>query len=243
MKKGMHTNAVSYAAPNSGMFVLGIDASINHGAFVTLRNGRLYRYRFVTDRKKIADKMRSNAVYLEAAKVKDSEMRAVLRLDFWQRYLDKIISPAHQYVGVEDYAYRAPQGAHQIGEVGGLIRLKLWRIGCSFRLLDPLSVKMFAAHDGTAKKDLMIETVNARWPETKIFSRCSELRAAQSPEEEDLCDAYAIAQMTWTEVKLRHGVLLASQLHEKELQVFNRCTKRWPISVLGREWLKRESRR
>lgn len=220
-------------------FVLGIDVSINHGAFVTLRNGRLYRFRLVTNRKKIADKMRTHAVYLEATKAKDSERRTALRLDFWQRYLDKVISPAHQYTGVEDYAYRAAQGAHQIGEIGGLIRLRLWRAGVSIRLHDPLSVKMFAAHDGTADKGLMIKSVNERWPETAIFSKCSEIRGAQSPEEEDLCDAYAIAQMVWTEVRLRRGEIAPSELSEKELQVFNRCTKRWPVSVLGREWLKR----
>ena len=222
-----------------GTFVLGIDVSINHGAFVTLLDGRLFQYRFVTDRKKIADQMRIHATYLEASRAKDAGRRSLLRLDFWERYFPKVIVPLQQYVGLEDYAYRAIQGSHQLGEVGGMVRLWLWRIGCNIRLHDPASVKAYTAHDGTADKGLMIESVNARWPETRLFFRCSELRGRQAPEEEDLCDAYAIAQMVWAEVRLRRGELALSDLPEKEIQVFNRCTKRWPVSILGREWLRR----
>lgn len=224
----------------SKAIVMGIDISINHGAFVVLEDGVLAGYRFVTDRKTVADKSKGAGMYMPAAKLKDAQERGVVRIAFWSQYLATLLNNVYEYVGIEDYAYRAAMNAHQIGEIGGMVRLRLWKAGCKIRLHDPGSVKMFAAHDGTADKDLMVATVRKRWPETEAFARHSE-GSKYVVIEEDLCDAYAIAQLVWTEVQLRRGELQMSQLLEKEVRVFNRCTKRWPTSVLGRDWLHRDS--
>jgi len=88
---------------------------------------------------------------------------------------------------------------------------------------------MFACHKGNAKKGEVQKAVADRWGVD--FTHCG----AQA--HEDLCDAYVLAMMGLTEVRLRSGEIAMNNLHPKELQVFNRTTKKAPINVLGRGWI------
>jgi hypothetical protein len=233
-------------------YVTGIDISMNHGAFVTLADGELSDYCFVTERESVARSSKKKGLYFSPSKMKDMQERAICRLTYWEWYFNELfswrISPIvakTDFFGVEDYAYRAAMNAHQIGEIGGALRLKIWHTGKALRLHDPGSVKMFAAFDGTADKDEMIASSLKRWPETESFSKHTpEPKRGANPfrsVEEDLCDAYAIAKLVWLEVQLRRGTVNPRDLHPKELQVFNRCTKRWPVSLLGRDWLAKKT--
>lgn len=222
--------------------ILGIDLSPNHGAFVALGiGGLLVDYCYATDRRKVADKSKSKGTYLALTKYKGKEnaqVRSMVRMEFWDGYLEATIGdlfPSH--VGLEDYAYRAAQGAHQIGEVGGIARSMIWRMALKARLHDPQSAKMFVAHKGNADKTMVANAVRSRWPETEEFDRYTV--GSDSRTTEDLFDAYAIARLVLTELLLRRGELDLSSLHEKEIQVFNRCTKNFPVSTLGRSWIQK----
>lgn len=218
--------------------VSGIDVSLNHGAFVSLRDGKLDDYLFVTDKSKLASKSLSHGVYLKNDRKADKQARAVKRLEFWSGFFgDMRESFEPEYVGVEDYAYKAAQGAHQIGEVGGLLRLDLWVYDIKLRLHDPASLKMFAAHDGSADKEEIVCAVVERWEECREFANYRH--GKDSTTVGDLCDAYTLAQLVWLEIQLRRGDKRLSDLHPKEVQVFNRTTKTYPINVLGREWIYR----
>ena len=221
--------------------VLGADISMNHGAFVQLNAGKLDSYNFVTDRQKVAKISTKHGTHMFATKLKDMHERGVVRLGFWSTYLASVLGGAADYVGVEDYAYRIPMNAHQLGEVGGLFRLKAWLRHKKVRFHDPGSVKMFAAHDGTADKKEVAYFVQERWPETEEFRRYSYSRGKTdyTVVEEDLCDAFAVAQLVWLEVQLRRGDVVMRDLHEKEIKVFNRVTKQWPVNILGRGWVQR----
>ena len=103
---------------------------------------------------------------------------------------------------------------------------------------------MFTTHDGTAQKDLVERSVKSRWKAD--FSKYNPPRAAsrggKQPKQnrttsEDLADAYALAMMVYTEVLIRSGNTLMKELHPKEVQVFNRVTKTYPVNLLDREWL------
>jgi hypothetical protein len=107
------------------------------------------------------------------------------------------------------------------------------------RLHDPSSLKIFTAHDGSASKPEVVRCAKKRWPESKEFAKYSEGKYTAT--EEDLCDALAIAKMTWTEVLLRNGAMRLKDLHPQEVRVFNRCTSRWPTSLLDRDWLQRST--
>lgn len=59
-------------------------------------------------------------------------------------------------VVVEGYSYNANYNAHQLGELGGLIRWTLWRHGISFTVVPPAALKKWATGKGNAGKDQMV---------------------------------------------------------------------------------------
>jgi Holliday junction resolvasome RuvABC endonuclease subunit len=230
--------------------VHGWDLALNHSGFVELENGELSNFWYFTTEAGAAKKSKKHGFRLilpTAAKMKDKQQRAMERLTWNENFIkEHILSRNPDYIGIEDYAVRADQGAHQLGEMGGVARMLVWHSGSKLRLHDPISIKMFAAHDGTASKDEVERMVEKRWD--CDFSKYNQpiskpTKKNPDPKEnrtvsEDLCDAFAIAKLVWTEVQLRAGKILLSDLHEKEVRVFNRVTKSYPVSLLGREWLK-----
>lgn len=221
--------------------VHGWDLSLNHGAFVELIDGELSNYWYVTDNATAAAKKHGTRLDPELLKIKDPNERNLRRIVWWEHFIDKqILMPrAPEYVGIEDYALDARQG-HMKGELGGIARILCWFRGVKIRLHDPLSIKMFAAHDGTCQKDEIERAVLKRWGQD--FSDRNPPKAPKAKRQnrtvsEDIADAYAIAQMIWAEVQLRRGDLQLNEFHEKEIRVFNRVTKTYPVSLLDRDWI------
>lgn len=214
--------------------VHGWDLSLNHSAFVELTDGKLTDFRYVTEVKGCADAggRRGHRLVLSGK----GPQREVERLSWWESFIDGIITERKpEYVGIEDYAFGASDRAHAKGELGGLARLRCWNRGVKFRLHDPQSIKMYAAHNGSASKDDVVESVEERHGlDFTIYNGGLK----QTHVGEDLADAFWIAQLVWVEVQLRRGLLQLSDLeHPKEIQVFNRTTKANPVNILGREWL------
>jgi Holliday junction resolvasome RuvABC endonuclease subunit len=229
--------------------VHGWDISLNHGAMVELTDGELSNFWYYTDLAGSAakSKKRGHRIDPDIFKIKDKHVRQMQRLAWLEHFMDKkVLMPSMpQYVGIEDYAIRAEQGAHYLGEVGGIARILCWFRGINMRLHDPTSVKMFTAHDGTCQKDAVTRAVEKRWG--MDFSSLDQplaqpTKKTPNPKKnmqtsEDLSDAYSIAQLVWTEYQLRQGLIKLSDLHEKEVRVFNRTTKTYPINLLDREWI------
>jgi hypothetical protein len=225
------------------VLVQGFDVSLNHGAVVQLRNGKLDDFWYYTDVAGSASRSKKQGYRVEIPTPKkqpDKQIRSAIRLDWVSKWIDRIpLAHKPHFAGLEDYALGADQGAHYLGEIGGQARRLLWLRGVRFRLHDPIAVKLFVTHDGTAQKDLVEEFVMSRWkvdfgmyndPKSR-----SKTKARQTSE--DLCDAFGLAQLVWTEYLLRKGKIKLSSLHEKEIQLFNRVTKAYPINILGREWI------
>ncbi len=231
------------------MRVQGYDISLNHGAVVQLLDGELENFWYYTDQVGSASKSKKHGTRLKLPKTKEKQIVSIARLDWIDGYFERLITEQKpDYVGIEDYALDAKRGAHYSGEVGGNARLLMWRRGVPFRLHDPLSIKMFTAHDGTCQKDAIERAVKKRWgADFSKYNQPAPKPSKRVPEpfqnrrtSEDLADAYGIAQMIWTEVQLRSGHLLLRKLHQKEVRVFNRVTKSYPVSLLDREWLHNE---
>jgi hypothetical protein len=226
--------------------VMGMDISLNHGAIVVLDDGKMVDFAYYTDAAGSAN--RSKRGYrIVLPNTKDRGQRSVARLAMLENYLDKKILAVQkpQYVGLEDYAIRAEQGAHYLGEIGGITRILCWFRGFNLRLHDPTSVKMYIAHDGTCQKDSIEKAVLDRWgvdfsdvntPAPKPNKKTAEPKQNRRTSE-DLADAYGIAQMVWAEVQLRRGDLGLSDFHEKEIRVFHRITKSSPVCLLERDWI------
>lgn len=229
--------------------VVGLDISLNHGAMIELTNGNLTNFGYYTNLAGSASASnRGIRLPSELFKPVNKHNLGVARLewvgDILKTWIDKKFNRP-DFIGLEDYAIRAEQGAHQLGEVGGQARLICWQNRVKLRLHDPTSVKMFAAHDGTCQKDAVQRAVLERWGvDFSSFDQPPAKPTVKRPDpapncqtSEDLCDAYAIAMLVWTEVQLRSGVLSLSSLHDKEIRVFNRVTKTYPINLLDREWI------
>jgi Holliday junction resolvasome RuvABC endonuclease subunit len=217
--------------------ILGADISLAHGAFVLLVNNRVADFQFVSDRKKVCDKGKKAGTFLPSVRIEDKQQRDTVRLAFWGAYLKSLISsmrPSH--AGVEDYAYRATQSAYHLGEIGGLLKVNLYMAGVLLRLHDPASLKMFAAHHGTLDSKETMAAILERWPEAREFFE-KFTSGADARTVEDLCDAYALAKLVKLELDIRKGKRRLDELPPKELTVFNRCTKRYQVSLLARDWI------
>jgi len=213
---------------------LGADISLNHSGFVLLdEDGNYITLTYITDKKASADKLKKLAHLWKKPATKDRQIMEVARIAYLSSALEKIVDQlSPDFVATEGYAYDMPR-AHQLGEVGGIFRLLLWKLKIPFRIHDPLTLKMFAAHQGNADKEAVVKAVKKRWDwDFSGYNGGKDLTT-----EQDLCDAYTLAEMCRTEWLLRRGALRLSDLHEKEVQVFQRATKAAPISILGRDWI------
>jgi Holliday junction resolvasome RuvABC endonuclease subunit len=74
------------------------------------------------------------------------------RLDYIAAAVREACSPARM-VAVEGYAFGRPQGMAALGEVGGLVRWLLWRLGVPYVDVPPASLKRYATGHGNAPKD------------------------------------------------------------------------------------------
>lgn len=218
----------------------GLDISLNHGAIVQLKNGKLDNLFFYTDRAGSAKKSKGHGFRIDLPTTKkqpDKHIRSIIRLNWINNWISLIVKENPPYLaGLEDYAVGADQGAHYIGEVGGCARLALFNNRVRFRLHDPMSVKMFITHDGTAKKDLVERCVKRRW-DVDFSHYNGTTKSSNRQTSEDLSDAFGVAMMVWMEYLLRKGLVPLSHFHEKEIRVFNRITKAFPVNILGREWI------
>ncbi len=225
--------------------VQGWDLSLNHAGLFELKNGKPSWFRYVTIQAGAANASKKHGVRLKLPKVKDRALFNVMRIAWWERYLWEVIEERKpDFVGIEDYALDQSMNAHDKGELGGLAKMLLWIHRVPFRLHEPGSIKMFAAHHGNCGKNQMEEAVRERWGfDFRKFNqpvRAESKKGQDTTVSEDLADAVAIAQIVWAEVQLRRGEIVMSDLeHEKEIQVFNRTTKAYPVNVLSREWIQK----
>lgn len=229
--------------------VHGFDLALNHGACVEFFEGRPSKWWFYTDRAGCATRGGDVATRLIFSKsLKDRQQLQMSRLSQIERWITKIlIERKPDLIGIEDYAIRQEQGAHYMGEVGGIARMIAWSMGIPFRLHDPLSVKMFAALDGTAQKDAVERSMAEEYPDLPFeeynMPKPSSAKKQNRQTSEDLYDATAIALLIWTEHLLREGEITTSDLgHKKRIQVFNRVTKTYPTNLLDRNWIVNDPR-
>ena len=71
------------------------------------------------------------------------------------RVLDLETESGCGLVAIEGYAYARPNQAHQIGELGGVIRTALHDAGIEWVTVAPSSIKQYATGKGNANKDLV----------------------------------------------------------------------------------------
>jgi hypothetical protein len=156
-----------------------------------------------------------------------------------------------KYIAVEDYALRAAQGAHQIGEVGGALRVLLMHSSDpltlhGLRLYNVTEVKMAACDNGTADKDTVVRPAVLGWAQqdfVDLFCRL-EARGVSNDILGDIVDAYVLAHMVRAECHLRDGRMQLWNLSGGMKRVFNRvsdktggCYIERPFLTAANTWL------
>lgn len=82
------------------------------------------------------------------------------RIHYIWEQIEPVLSDATKLVVVEGYAFNAHQGAHFLGELGGIIRYHLWRRGLRWIDIPPPTLKVYATGSGSASKfDVLAEAV------------------------------------------------------------------------------------
>lgn len=71
---------------------------------------------------------------------------------------------------LEGYAFARPNQSHQIGELGGVLRVMLHELGMKWLEVAPSAVKKFATGKGNAKKEEVAVGVYKRWKKEFVSS-------------------------------------------------------------------------
>ncbi len=110
------------------------------------------------------------------------KLRGVARLSWYRDKIRGLIDDVHPgKVVIEGYAFARPNQAHQIGELGGVVRLALMDWGGQWYEVPPASMKKFVTGMGNAKKNVIPLHLYKRW---KL-----------EVEQEDQADATGLAMM------------------------------------------------
>lgn len=121
--------------------VMGIDPSLTSTGLVVLENG--------------------NLILHEILEVKEKGIARLLTL---QNILEgRLFAYKPDLVVVEGYAFARSNQAHQMGELGGMIRMLLTQKRVPWLEVAPTQVKKFATGKGNAAKELILMNVLKRW--------------------------------------------------------------------------------
>jgi len=112
------------------------------------------------------------------------------------------------WVGIEDYAFARPFQMAPIGELGGVVRLHLFKAGLPYRLYTPQQVKKFCSGKGTSKKSTMILSVYKKW--------------GFETTDDNIADALAIAKLTQAHYSVINNITPISAYLQYEQDTLNR---------------------
>jgi hypothetical protein len=137
-------------------------------------------------------------------------------------------------VSIEGYALHGVGKLTNIVEATMLVKTMIYNNNTPLRIYTPSMIKKFATGNGTAGK---VSMFNSYENEPAVMD-LSHLTPLQNPYE-DIVDAYWVAKLLQTELKLRRGLLTLNELTVKRIEVFNAVSKSQPINLLVRDFITR----
>ncbi len=85
------------------------------------------------------------------------DLKGPQRLAWIAAHIRRLAQHHHaRFVALEGYAFARPNQAHQLGELGGVIRTTLWGAHIPYLEVAPKTLKLWAAGTGNADKRAMI---------------------------------------------------------------------------------------
>ncbi len=142
-----------------------------------------------------------------------------------------------QYIAIEDYSFARKGLVTKIAENTGILKSKLYDIGCQLRTYEPTSIKMFYTGNGSADKNLMIAEYIESGNVLGIDTTLKQFSINDKSNLNDIVDSYAIATLLHTELLLRNGLKQINSLSIKQIQVFNKIHKDTKTNLLDTDFI------
>ena len=228
------------------MLICGLDISKTHYALVIKETeSNITDYTICTTTKTIvkhAEKENIICHYLVPwqtfkKEIESQEAYNVYLCDSIYKFLFKDIlsMPGEKgYIAIEGYAVHALGQLLQIAEISGVAKTLFYCADWKLRILDPLSVKLWATNRGNAEK----------WEvrkEAQLEGLKIPLNIWNTEMSYDISDAYFLMRMLETELKIRNNPLEMNKLNEQQKKVFNRVTKANPTNILATPFIERKN--
>lgn len=232
--------------------IIGIDLSLNHfGACALDPNGEVYEfwYTYPTAKyvKDFSDPFTISAAHVPGriSRKNDKEDVWDFNVRRWKQQLKALLTKNidGSYVAIEDYTYDTQDSNRiiQIAELTGMVTLELLKRDCHIRKIEPKSVKMFGAQNGSALKIEMLRAAESMmgeefpkelYRETKTTFRKKKVDDLDGPAT-DLADSYHLAKALWLERQVKTGKLLMEDIdpYIRE-KLFYRVTKANPVNIM-----------
>jgi len=247
------------------MVIVGCDVSLNHGGFCWFDSkGDVSGYRFFHDVMKFVKADPDHGIHTGMKKGKEETglaydlRRASNYRQLFQTHVigsnvdadavlggDGPFQLRDSYFSIEGYAINQGKSSTnrllQIAELTGMLKDEVYQCGGKMRIHDPMTVKLFACHGKATKMEMRAAAANVDgfllpdelFKVKKIKGKGEDLDGPGT----DVIDAYWLGKMLVTEMMLRSGILLMSDLPENQIKVFNRVTKTYPVNILARPFL------
>jgi len=237
------------------MVIVGCDTSLNHGGFCFFDyKGEVTGYRFFHNVKKYVTADPDHGVLTgmkkkpdETSLAYDARRAANYCNLFYAHVVGGGVGPfalVNMCFSIEGYAInmgsKNTNRLLQIAELTGTLKDFIYRCSGMMRIHDPLTVKLFACHGKATKLEMRKAAVfdglvlpDNLFTMKKVKGKGEDLDGPGT----DVVDAYWLGKMVVTEMKLRHGLILMSDLPENQIRVFNRVTKTYPVNILARPFI------
>lgn len=217
---------IKKVTPDSAL-ILGIDPSLNGSGFTLMKNKEVLKHYFFTDTVKDAKNSNGHGVLNRNTGPK----RLIVVQDWFRNFLLEIkeeYGKFPDYAGIEDYAYGARSNStFQIGGLGEMIRVDLYRSGIPYRDYEPSKVKKYATGDGSAKKSQMVLEAFKEGFDVSPYGTSGE----------DLADSYWIGRMLHMELILHNNSKYIHTLPKIKREIFTGISKAYPIPIINRPFV------
>lgn len=136
--------------------------------------------------------------------------------DIRDQVLNRLTYPC--LVVTEGYAFARPNGAHQLGELGGVLLLAIHELQQPIAIVPPASLKRFATGKGNATKDQMLAAAVRRWPDIDdnniadaAWLRAMGQAAYTQPDELTATQAAALTPIDWPHREWDNVIVIAGR--------------------------------
>lgn len=156
------------------------------------------------------------------------------------------------YACMESYAYGAKGNITEIAEFTSQIKFQLLRQGTKLRLIEPLTLKMYATDNGKSQKpemyDAFIELNEPKCyiddlPKIKVHTKGKNKgkreKSGQSPLS-DTVDAFWLVHVLYNELRIKKGIKSLSDLTPNQCHILSRKTKLNQIPIYEKEFIEKK---